>query len=112
AASSSSGIVISSGVIPATIGKIDSDTAAVTSPAPARSAASEAIDGAPDFPFAPPTTSTCPYIPLLLSAARGSRATAAELPAHTSFKSERTASSGDPIGATTIGPYTPPATSP
>src|SRR6266851_3595254 len=45
-----SGAIISSGAIPATIFTMLSGTAAVTRPAPARSAASEAIAGAPAFP--------------------------------------------------------------
>ena len=59
-APSSKATVISSGVTAATVGKIDSATAAVTRPAPVRKAASELIEGAPDLPLAPPITRTCP----------------------------------------------------
>ncbi len=63
-------MVISSGVTAATVGKIDCAMAAVTRPAPARNAATELIEGAPDLPLAPPMTRTCPKRPLLESAGR------------------------------------------
>ena len=53
------------------MGKIDCAMAAVTRPAPARNAATELIEGAPDLPLAPPMTRTCPKRPLLESAERG-----------------------------------------
>ena len=63
------GCVINSGAKPDTCATIGLGTAAVTSPAPARSAAIDAIAGAPDFPTDPPITSTCPNFPLFESAA-------------------------------------------
>jgi len=58
-----SGKVINSGAMAATSGSTGAAPAAVTSPAPARSAARDAIAGAPDLPTEPPTTSTCPKLP-------------------------------------------------
>ena len=78
---SSKARVISSGVTAATVGKMDCAMAAVTRPAPARNAATELIQGAPDLPLAPPITRTWPKRPLLESAERGRSAIALEVPA-------------------------------
>ena len=56
AAFSSRGSVINSGIAPATTGCMLFGTAQVTSPAPVRKAAIEAMVGAPDFPTEPPIT--------------------------------------------------------
>ena len=74
-------------------------------PAPARSAAIPAMAAAPDFPNEPPTISTCPYMPLLLSRLRGASSAAKSRGVVTSrFRLDTMASDGEPIGATTIGP--------
>src|SRR6185312_9936019 len=101
---SARGAHISSGATLATIGNIDDGTAAVTNPAPARIAATLAIDGAPDFPQLPPTTSTCPNFPLLPFTSRGFSAIAFDEPAHVSPDADCTAASGDPMSATTTAP--------
>ena len=100
-------MVISSGVTAATVGRIDCATAAVTRPAPVRKAATELIEGAPDLPLAPPMTSTCPKRPLLESAGRGRSAIVLELPAQVRPVADSTASAGEPMGATTMGPVFP-----
>ena len=103
----SSGHVISSGAKLDTNASAGAGTAAVTSPAPARSAARELITGAPALPPAepndPPTTSTWPNLPLLASAARGAWISACDDPAHSRPSVETMASSGEPMGATTTG---------
>src|SRR5277367_790090 len=96
-------MVISSGAILATESRIGCATAAVTRPAPVRNAASAAIDGAPAFPYEPPITNTWPNLPLLLSAGRGVSVIFFDAPAQVRFKPDWIASSGDPIGATTMG---------
>ena len=102
-----SGHVINSGAIVATSGKAGAGTAAVTRPAPERKAANADIEGAPDLPPAvpnvPPTTSTWPKFPLLLSTARGACARASAEPAQYICNDETMAASGEPIGATTMG---------
>jgi len=58
AAFATSGQVINSGAMAATSGRIGAGTAAVTRPAPVRSAPRDVMAGAPDLPTEPPTTST------------------------------------------------------
>ncbi len=69
--------------------------------------AKAAMAGAPALPPAvpnvPPTTNTCPKPPLLAATTRGSCASASEEPAQLRFRPETIASSGEPMGATTIG---------
>ena len=62
-----SGSVINSAAKDATALSTLFGVATVLSPAPARNAAMPAIAAAPDFPNEPPTISTWPYMPLLLS---------------------------------------------
>src|SRR5271157_3853473 len=102
---SGSGSVISSAANAATFGSALLAVATVTSPAPARSAAIPAIAAAPDFPSDPPTISTWPYMPLLLSRGRGASSDAKSRAVVTSsFNSAWIAASGEPIGATITGP--------
>ena len=68
---SSSGSVMYSGAIAATIGTHDRGVAIVTSPAPDRSAPIAARCAAPVLPIDPATTSTRPKSPLCESALRG-----------------------------------------
>src|SRR5579885_552506 len=65
-----SGSVMYSACAAATTPRAGSGTATVTSPAPARRAASEAMIAAPAFPTDPAMTSTCPKRPLLESGQR------------------------------------------
>src|SRR5512146_427846 len=99
--------VINSGAMALTTPIAAAGTAAVTRPAPMRNAPSAAIAGAPALPPAdpnvPPTTSTCPYLPLFASTTRGARASTMADPAHLILSFETIASSGEPIGATTTG---------
>src|SRR5262249_51674985 len=93
----------SSGMEPATTGWMLLGTAHVTSPAPTRSAALDAMVGAPDFPTEPPMISACPYSPLLeFSFRRGRRIGGASFHINPIF--DVMASLGEPMLATTIGP--------
>ncbi len=67
----SSGAVISSGAWAAICGMAPAAEATVTRPAPARSAAMPAMAAAPVLPREPPTTSTCPNVPLCPQGGRG-----------------------------------------
>ena len=102
---SGSGSVINSAANPATLGNALFAVATVASPAPARNAAMPAIAAAPDLPSDPPTISTCPYMPLLLSMGRGAKNAARSCAVVTSSLSlDSMAASGEPIGATITGP--------
>ena len=102
---SSSGSVMISGWNPATVGSTDFAVATVDNPAPARSAAMPAIAAAPALPSDPPITSTCPKLPLCASGGRGAMSGATSCGVVIlSASDEVAASSGEPIGAMTIGP--------
>src|SRR5580658_2507466 len=98
---------MSSGAMADTTGMAGAGTAAVTSPAPTRMAASDVMAGAPALPPAdpnvPPTTRTWPKLPLLTAAARGACTSSMEDPAQSMPVLEISNSSGEPMGATTIG---------
>src|SRR5690242_9413399 len=79
-------------------------TAALTRPAPARKAPMLATAAAPLFPTDPATINACPKSPLWAFTLRFLKMLMRE-PAHSSPERDSMAWGGEPMGATTIGPW-------